>query len=163
MMIMYFQFTIGIYGKEICWKLRNYRLRQLGRYYKCRSESIYSESFRHCWTGFEIYFIFLNQVFKEEYAHLRCLGYPQTDVFLLCFSLVDKTSLENCQYLWMPEIRKYVGDDVPVILVGTKQDLHETAPPQEKIDLRQAEQIAKEVSFDYHHGQRIKSYKNVWE
>lgn len=96
----------------------------------------------------KLIFILLNQFFKEEYAHLRCLGYPHTDVFLLCFSLVDKTSLENCQYLWMPEIRKYVGDDVPVILIGTKQDLHETAPPQEKVDLRQAEQIAKEVRFN---------------
>uniref|UniRef100_A0AC34QYM8 Uncharacterized protein n=1 Tax=Panagrolaimus sp. JU765 TaxID=591449 RepID=A0AC34QYM8_9BILA len=82
---------------------------------------------------------------QEEYAHLRCLGYPHTDVFLLCFSLVDRTSLENCQCLWMPEIRKYVGDDIPVLLVGTKQDLHETAAPQEKVDIKEAEQIAKEM------------------
>ncbi|VDO83055.1 unnamed protein product [Heligmosomoides polygyrus] len=30
---------------------------------------------------------------QEDYVHMRCLSYPNTDVFLLCFSLVDPKSL----------------------------------------------------------------------
>lgn len=32
---------------------------------------------------------------QEEYDRLRALCYPQTDVFLMCFSLVDPPSFEN--------------------------------------------------------------------
>ncbi|KIH51143.1 hypothetical protein ANCDUO_18773, partial [Ancylostoma duodenale] len=57
----------------------------------------------------------------EDYGQLRCLSYPNTDVFLLCFSMVDPKTLDVCQTVWLPEIRKYAGDNVPVILVGTKK------------------------------------------
>uniref|UniRef100_A0A914DX09 Uncharacterized protein n=2 Tax=Acrobeloides nanus TaxID=290746 RepID=A0A914DX09_9BILA len=82
---------------------------------------------------------------QEDYSHLRCLSYPQTDVFLLCFSLLDKKSLDSCQTTWMPEIRKYCGSEVPVILVGTKQDLYESASVYSRVDLKVAEQAAKEM------------------
>ena len=32
---------------------------------------------------------------QEEYARLRTLSYPGTDVFIICFSLVSPASLEN--------------------------------------------------------------------
>lgn len=32
---------------------------------------------------------------QEDYDRLRPLSYPQTDVFLICFSLVSPCSLEN--------------------------------------------------------------------
>ena len=32
---------------------------------------------------------------QEEYDRLRALCYPQTDVFLICFSVVDKASFVN--------------------------------------------------------------------
>lgn len=32
---------------------------------------------------------------QEEYDRLRALCYPQTDVFLMCFSVVDKSSFDN--------------------------------------------------------------------
>jgi len=32
---------------------------------------------------------------KEDYDRLRPLSYPQTDVFLICFSLVSPPSYEN--------------------------------------------------------------------
>ena len=59
---------------------------------------------------------------QEDYDRLRPLSYPQTDVFLICYSIVDETSLENVKHKWSDEI-KYHADGVPIILVGTKLDL----------------------------------------
>ncbi|KAF7490604.1 Ras-related protein Rac2 [Sarcoptes scabiei] len=61
---------------------------------------------------------------QEDYDRLRPLSYPQTDAFLLCFSVVSPPSLENVLVKWVPEIRHHCND-VPIILVGTKIDLRE--------------------------------------
>jgi Ras-related C3 botulinum toxin substrate 1 len=34
---------------------------------------------------------------QEDYDRLRPLSYPQTSVFVLCFSVVNMTSFENVQ------------------------------------------------------------------
>ena len=57
-------------------------------------------------------------------SSLRPLCYPQTDVFIICFSLVNDTSRENVHAKWVPELRRYCPD-VPTIVVGTKHDLEE--------------------------------------
>uniref|UniRef100_M4BQL1 Uncharacterized protein n=1 Tax=Hyaloperonospora arabidopsidis (strain Emoy2) TaxID=559515 RepID=M4BQL1_HYAAE len=59
---------------------------------------------------------------QEDYDQVRPLSYPQTDVFLVCFSVVSCASFENVTSKWVPEIRQH-GPGVPFILVGTKSDL----------------------------------------
>jgi len=59
---------------------------------------------------------------QEDLENIRVLSYTNTDVFLVCFSLVDPTSLANIQTKWLPELKKYVKEP-QVILVGTKKDL----------------------------------------
>ncbi|KAJ7279583.1 small GTPase rac1p [Mycena rebaudengoi] len=61
---------------------------------------------------------------QEDYDRLRPLSYPQTDVFLLCFSLVDPSSYENIRTRWYPELSHH-APSTPVVLVGTKLDLRE--------------------------------------
>ncbi|XP_064649401.1 ras-related C3 botulinum toxin substrate 1-like [Lineus longissimus] len=61
---------------------------------------------------------------QEDYDRLRPLSYPMTDVFLVCFSLISPTSLENVRVKWYPEIRHY-SPNVPIVLIGTKEDLRE--------------------------------------
>jgi len=61
---------------------------------------------------------------QEDYDRLRPLSYPQTDVFLVCFSVVSPSSLDNVLVKWVPEIRHHCSD-VPLILVGTKADLRD--------------------------------------
>jgi small GTP-binding protein len=70
---------------------------------------------------------------KEDYDRLRPLSYPNTDVFIVAYSVIDHVSLENVKQKWVPEIRKFMKDgicggtpkllDVPILLVGTKTDL----------------------------------------
>ena len=59
---------------------------------------------------------------QEDYDRLRLLSYPNTDVFLVCFSVVSQTSFEDVAHNWAPEINHHCPG-VPKILVGTKLDL----------------------------------------
>eukprot|EP00009_Paramoeba_aestuarina_P007145 CAMPEP_0201507412 /NCGR_PEP_ID=MMETSP0161_2-20130828/1076_1 /ASSEMBLY_ACC=CAM_ASM_000251 /TAXON_ID=180227 /ORGANISM="Neoparamoeba aestuarina, Strain SoJaBio B1-5/56/2" /LENGTH=197 /DNA_ID=CAMNT_0047901767 /DNA_START=135 /DNA_END=728 /DNA_ORIENTATION=- len=61
---------------------------------------------------------------QEEYSRLRALSYPETDVFLLCFSVINATSFENVKSKWHPEISHHCPD-AKTMLVGTKIDLRE--------------------------------------
>ncbi|KAF5377537.1 hypothetical protein D9615_005316 [Tricholomella constricta] len=69
---------------------------------------------------------------QEDYDRLRPLSYPQTDVFLICFSLVSPPSYENVRTKWYPEISHH-APSTSVVLVGTKLDLREDPATIEKL------------------------------
>ncbi|KAG1091974.1 hypothetical protein G6F42_019308 [Rhizopus arrhizus] len=69
---------------------------------------------------------------QEDYDRLRPLSYPQTDVFLSCFSLVSPPSFENVRTKWYPEISHH-APYIPIILVGTKLDLREDRDTVERL------------------------------
>ena len=58
---------------------------------------------------------------QEDYDNLRKLAYNDTDIYIICFSVVNEDSFRNVETRWVPEIRKY-SPLVPFILVGTKID-----------------------------------------
>jgi len=66
---------------------------------------------------------------ESEYASWRPLSYPQTDVFLMCFSVVNNQSFESICRVWMPEIMQHCPEAI-VLLVGTKVDLRATSQSQ---------------------------------
>ncbi|KAL3485524.1 cell division control protein 42 [Aspergillus germanicus] len=59
---------------------------------------------------------------EQGYTRLCSLWYPQTDVFLLCFSIGLLDSLDRVRERWWPEIQ-HVCPGVPFVLVGLKTDL----------------------------------------
>jgi small GTP-binding protein len=59
---------------------------------------------------------------QDEYDRLRPHSYPNTDVILVCFSLVSQTSFDNVRYKWYPEIAFHCPN-TPLKLIGTMQDL----------------------------------------
>ena len=63
---------------------------------------------------------------QEDYDRLRPLSYPNTDVFLICYSTTSRTSLENIKAKWLPEIRDHCPG-TPFVLVGTKCDVRENS------------------------------------
>jgi len=69
---------------------------------------------------------------QEDYDRLRPLSYPQTDVFLICFSLVSPPSFENVRTKWWPEISHH-APSTSLVLVGTKLDLREDPTTVEKL------------------------------
>ncbi|XP_039394902.1 rho-related GTP-binding protein RhoV isoform X2 [Mauremys reevesii] len=61
---------------------------------------------------------------QEDFDCLRSLCYPDTDVFLVCFSVVNPSSFQNITEKWIPEIRTH-NPQAPVLLVGTQADLRD--------------------------------------
>ncbi|XP_039594141.1 rho-related GTP-binding protein RhoQ isoform X2 [Erpetoichthys calabaricus] len=56
---------------------------------------------------------------QEDYDRLRPLSYPMTDVFLICFSVVNPASFQNVKEEWVPELKEY-APSVPFLLIGTQ-------------------------------------------
>ena len=44
---------------------------------------------------------------QEDYDRLRPLSYPQTDIFMLCFSVICRSSFVNISEKWQPEIQHH--------------------------------------------------------
>uniref|UniRef100_A0A6B2LK54 Uncharacterized protein n=1 Tax=Arcella intermedia TaxID=1963864 RepID=A0A6B2LK54_9EUKA len=59
---------------------------------------------------------------KEEYDQLRIIAYPNTDIFLCCFSVDSPDSFEHVRSKWFPELSSHCPT-APILLVGTKMDL----------------------------------------
>jgi len=58
---------------------------------------------------------------QEGFDHMRSMSYPGTQVFLVCFSVVNRDSFNNVTE-WVAEVRKECPK-TPIVLVGTKSDL----------------------------------------
>jgi len=72
---------------------------------------------------------------------LRPLSYPQTDVFLICFSIVSPPSFDNVRAKWFPEIDHH-APSVPIILVGTKLDLRDDPATLESLRQKRMEPVS---------------------
>jgi len=69
---------------------------------------------------------------QEDYDRLRPLSYPQTDVFLVCFSVTSPASFENVREKWFPEVHHHCPG-VPCLIVGTQVDLRDDHQVKEKL------------------------------
>ncbi|XP_012279005.1 ras-like GTP-binding protein RhoL [Orussus abietinus] len=85
---------------------------------------------------------------QEDYERLRPLSYPNTDCFLLCFSVSARSSYANVSSKWYPEI-KFHCPNTPIVLVGTKGDLRNEEGP-DIISLRECKKMKKKIkAFKY--------------
>src|SRR3990167_42206 len=81
-------------------------------------------------TGFEAKGLFFNLALWElrvgpnsHYARLKKMSYPETDVFIACFSISDRTSFGKVKW-WVEEARAYCPE-AKVFVVLTKLDLRD--------------------------------------
>ena len=84
---------------------------------------------------------------QEEYDRLRSLSFPDTEVFIICFSISSPESLHNVETKWVPEVQPYMSG-VPVLLVGTKSDFRDNPPPdQQLVSKQEAEEMVKKLKL----------------
>ena len=69
--------------------------------------------------------------------------YPNTDVFIVCCSLGDKSTLDNVKAKWVPEVRRH-SPNSHLLLVGLKADLKNFCS-EDLVTPEQGEQMADEV------------------
>jgi Ras-related C3 botulinum toxin substrate 1 len=106
--------------------------------------------------GEQVLFSLWDTAGQEGYQRIRILSYPKTDIFLLCYSIMEMDSLSNIKTRWYEELQKHCPS-VPMILVGTKLDLREDAAALESlkrndpnavpVTREQGEQMKKELNF----------------
>ncbi|PVD25601.1 hypothetical protein C0Q70_13259 [Pomacea canaliculata] len=77
---------------------------------------------------------------QEEYTSLRMLSYPETSVFLMCFSVVMPESMKNLEHKWVPEVHHSVPK-APIIVVGTQVDLREDEGTRIKLAKRRQKPV----------------------
>ncbi|MGH0147372.1 UNVERIFIED_CONTAM: hypothetical protein FKN15_067439 [Acipenser sinensis] len=90
----------------------------------------------------------------EDYDRLRPLSYPMTDVFLICFSVVNPASFQNVREEWVPELKEY-APNVPFLLIGTQIDLCDDPKTIAKLNdmkekpivMEQGQKLAKEIDL----------------
>ncbi|KAH8197241.1 hypothetical protein TruAng_008599 [Truncatella angustata] len=80
---------------------------------------------------------------QEDYDRLRPLSYPQTDVFLVCFSVTSPASFENVREKWFPEVHHHCPG-VPCLIVGTQTDLRDDQSVREKLAKQKMQPVRKE-------------------
>jgi len=80
---------------------------------------------------------------QEDYDKFRPLSYAQTDVFLLCYSVISPNSFQNVKSKWYPELAHH-APDVPVVLVATKADLKDDIYVQKVLATKGKRVVSKE-------------------
>ncbi|KAK7092808.1 rho-related protein racA-like [Littorina saxatilis] len=89
---------------------------------------------------------------QEDYDRLRPLSYPQTDIFLIAFSVDNPSSLKNAEEKWVNEVRHHCPN-TPCLLVGCKGDLRESsgdgARKRRCVTYEEASEVAKSFGMKY--------------
>jgi len=94
---------------------------------------------------------------QEDYDRLRPLSYPNTDAFLICFSIMNPTSLANVKSKWYPEIAHH-APGVPVVLVGTQMDRRSDADSVREIASKGKQPVTTEEGAEMAKGIGAVSY-----
>lgn len=77
------------------------------------------------------------------------MSYSQTDVFVICYSVVDKDSFSSIETKWIPELKRY-STNAPIIIVGTKADLAETVSESEVVSEEAVKRFVSKVNAAGH-------------
>ena len=86
---------------------------------------------------------------QEDYDRLRPLSYTTTDLFIYCFSMVDKDSLKNIEEKWHPEVMKNKSDKYfKHFLVGVKTDLVEKTETEKAVTREEAKETCANLKID---------------
>ncbi|KAL1492029.1 hypothetical protein ABEB36_012533 [Hypothenemus hampei] len=105
--------------------------------------------------NYEPYTIILSDTAgQEDFDKLRRMAYRFTDVFLLCYSIAERSSFENISLTWAPELQKF-RSSAKIVLAATKIDLMS----KRKVTTEEGEALAKDIGAA---GFIETSAKNQW-
>lgn len=88
----------------------------------------------------------LDNAGQHDYENMRSCTYKDSEVLVLCYSVVDRESLESIKDFWVPEV-KQCGRRKPIILVATQTDLRKSCK-SETVSFEDGQELAKEIGAD---------------
>ena len=80
---------------------------------------------------------------QEDWDRLRIMSYTSTDVFIICYSVMEPASFLNVEEKWSPEIKQYAAN-IPWILVGTQTDLRDNGGALKELNKKRLRPISRE-------------------
>ncbi|CAD8094736.1 unnamed protein product [Paramecium sonneborni] len=86
---------------------------------------------------------------QETYNKLRTLSYGSADIFLIVFSVADKSSFDNALNKWYPELNQDELQKIPKIIVGNKIDMRDDSN-ENHIKKEAAQQILGNQKLQYY-------------
>lgn len=72
-------------------------------------------------------------------------SYEDTEVFVVCYSVIDRESFESVKSFWIPEIKNN-GPKKPIILVATQTDLCNNE--MDHVSEKEGKRLSKEIHAD---------------
>ncbi|KAA6400068.1 MAG: putative rho family protein [Streblomastix strix] len=99
--------------------------------------------------------------FCEQYDRLRALSFPDADVFLILFSIVEPCQLREVEKTYYPDIKKY-APTAPIVLVGLQMELREDPPDDVTLVYRgEALDVVKRLKLAKYVECSLRLYKNI--
>jgi len=92
-----------------------------------------------------------------DYDRVRLAKYQTADAVAVCFSVTNPASLQHVTTKWLPEIKASAPQKLPLLLVGTKNDLRKKEETlenikyvgQQSVSVEQAAQVAKQMKASF--------------
>lgn len=101
---------------------------------------------------------------QEDFATIRPLSYPNTDIFLVFYSVAMRPSYENVKAKWIPELQKNCPT-VPFVLIGSQNDIRDKNNTSH-VTSKEGKKLAKEVgAMDYYElsSKDNSTFRYVWD
>ncbi|KAL3873228.1 hypothetical protein ACJMK2_036368 [Sinanodonta woodiana] len=89
---------------------------------------------------------------QQDYEGLRVFTYKESEVIVVCYSVVERDSFCSVQDHWMTEIKRHLrsANKKPVVLVATQVDLRNTADydMDTSVSTLEGERLAKDIGAE---------------
>ncbi|KAL3873227.1 hypothetical protein ACJMK2_036367 [Sinanodonta woodiana] len=89
---------------------------------------------------------------RQDYEGLRVFTYKESEVIVVCYSVMDRVSFCSVQDHWMPEILNILGstNKKSVILVATQVDLRNTTDYEKvySVSTSEGQRLAKDIGAE---------------
>ncbi|KAI8788261.1 cell division control protein 42 [Biomphalaria glabrata] len=83
---------------------------------------------------------------QNDFEDLRAYTYKESEVLVLCFSVIDRDSFSSVCNSWVPEIKRHTKRRRPVILVGTQIDMRRGE--EQEVSTEEGEAMARAIGAD---------------
>lgn len=84
---------------------------------------------------------------QHDYENVRAFSYHDSEAIIVCFSVIDRDSLQNVRDVWIPEVNRHMKRRKPLLLVGCQTDQRKDDNP-DHVSEKAGSELAREIGAD---------------